>query len=317
MIKYEEIYDNNFYVDESETATKSAHSIITYLLNELNHKPISVIDIGCGLGDFLQEFDKFDIKEMLGVDGNHVPINKLSIPEDKFMVHDLRTELKIEKKFELAICLEVAEHIEEKYANVLVKSITDASDLVLFSAAIPGQGGTNHVNEKWPEYWQKKFQEYDYIMLDYLREKLWNSRNIAWWYKQNIMILCKESRIKELIKSKYRKEIISIVHPDCFEYNNITKDNEINLLSDRISQANTSIEHKTEEIYNLKKWMADIQTAIKEKNAEIYNLKKEIVDTQTVIKKKNAEIYNIQNSRSWKITMPLRKISKILKKWQQ
>ena len=40
----------------------------------------------------------------------------------------------------------------------LVATITKHGDAVLFSAAIPGQGGQDHLNEQWPEYWQKKFE---------------------------------------------------------------------------------------------------------------------------------------------------------------
>jgi hypothetical protein len=71
----------------------------------------------------------------LGYDGPHV--TPLCIPKDRFAAVDLRQPLPADRKFDLAISGEVAEHLPA----TLVGTLTSVSDVVLFSAAIPGQGG--------------------------------------------------------------------------------------------------------------------------------------------------------------------------------
>jgi hypothetical protein len=67
--------------------------------------------------------------------------------------------------------------------------------VILFSAAIPFQGGTNHVNEQWPEYWVKHFQDRNYVVIDCLRKQIWQNDNVEWWYAQNILIFVQREHL--------------------------------------------------------------------------------------------------------------------------
>jgi hypothetical protein len=84
--------------------------------------------------------------------------------------------------------LEVAEHLSDARSWSFVFDLTRLSDVVLFSAATPGQGGTNHINEQPLEYWQKMFELYEYVMKDDVRPKIADLDGVEWWYKKNIVV---------------------------------------------------------------------------------------------------------------------------------
>jgi hypothetical protein len=91
--------------------------------------------------------------------------------------------------------LEVAEHLPEKVGQRLIRSLTEASSLVLFSAAIPGQQGLDHINEQWPSYWQAIFKDYGFQRLDPIRRHIWHNELVDWWYRQNVYLYASEAAI--------------------------------------------------------------------------------------------------------------------------
>ena len=196
-------------------ARKSAEAIIT----ELSHyiKPKTVVDVGGGVGVFLSEYKRKGAREVLNIDGDWVPENLLQIDKNSFLRHDLTKPLSIKKRYDLAICLEVGEHLDKRYSYTLVKTITSLSDVVLFSAAIPGQGGTHHVNEQWPQYWAVKFEKFGFVPIDILRYKLWDNDKIEVFYRQNIFVYVKKDKLNgyKKLKNAYKdnKKVLSIVHP--------------------------------------------------------------------------------------------------------
>ena len=141
-------------------------------------KPKSILDVGCGLGNWIEVAKKMGIEEVVGVDGSYVNRTLLKIDDKEFIEKDLAKPFDLNKNFDLAICLEVAEHLPETSADTLIQSIVTHADVVIFSAAIPGQGGQNHINEQWPTYGQELFQKYDYDVIDYFKPKIWNNNKI-------------------------------------------------------------------------------------------------------------------------------------------
>ena len=119
--------------------------------------------------------------------------------------------LKLPRRFDLVICLEVAEHLPEQVADTLVASLTAAGNCILFSAAIPGQGGQQHQNEQWPQYWQSKFVKRGYEFSDVVRDKIWEREDIEWWYQQNAFLVRRSDKVGETIPLR------RIVHPQLFE----------------------------------------------------------------------------------------------------
>jgi SAM-dependent methyltransferase len=158
-------------------------------------KPKTVVDFGCGVGTFLRAFKDLGAEEILGLDGPWLSIDQLSkyIDRTTFKETDLEAPVSLSKKYDLAICLEVAEHLKELAADILINTLVRASDVILFSAAVPGQGGQNHINEQWKFYWEAKFNNHGYYFHDVLRPIFWDNKNIAWWYKQNMFLVVRNN----------------------------------------------------------------------------------------------------------------------------
>jgi hypothetical protein len=62
------------------------------------------------------------------------------------------------------------------------------------------QGGTHHVNEQWPAYWQDLFERQGYRMLDLIRREIWTNPEIQFWYRQNIFLFV----VEDLVASRPR-----------------------------------------------------------------------------------------------------------------
>lgn len=187
--------------------TKSAEVVVPILI-DLFH-PKSVLDVGCGTGTWLKVFRDYGIEEIYGLDGDYVDLRSLFVAPQFFKALDLRNEFQLNKAFDITICLEVAEHLPESSAGNLVRSLVNHSDIIIFSAAIPGQGGQNHLNEQWPRYWQSLFKKYSYSFLDLIRPLIWDSSDVFWWYRQNLYVVVKDS-----IKCRFINEIplLSVKH---------------------------------------------------------------------------------------------------------
>lgn len=184
----------------------------------------SAVDIGCGVGTWLRVFNENDDKEILGVDGNWVFEEQLLIPKENFIRKDLNDSIKINKRFALAQSLEVAEHLNPSRAESLVEDLTQLSDLVLFSAAIPYQGGVGHINEQWPSFWIGLFEKQDYDVFDIIRPELWNDDRIReLHYKQNIFCFAKRGTLvhKKMMEriSGNNKHIYDMVLPEIYLIN--------------------------------------------------------------------------------------------------
>ena len=138
----------------------------------------------------------------------------MEIPRESFICQDLTEPVTNPERFDLAICIEVAEHLPEQSAKTLVDSLCSLSDFILFSAAIPGQGGLHHLNEQWQEYWVAQFQEKGFVAFDYIRPRIWNDSKIQFWYKQNILLFAKSKRSGELKEPQGNCLNPNLVHPD-------------------------------------------------------------------------------------------------------
>jgi hypothetical protein len=161
-------------------------------------------------------FREQGVTDVVGIDGEHVTGDLLQIPMADFCPMDLRQEIRLQRSFDLVISLEVAEHLSESRAAGFVEDLTRLAPVVMFSAAIPGQGGRDHVNEQWQTYWIEIFSAHDYVVCDVIRPKIWRNRRIAYWYRQNILFFCNRrllATIAELALSPHSLRL-SLVHPE-------------------------------------------------------------------------------------------------------
>jgi SAM-dependent methyltransferase len=184
-------YDNHFFETADRTAAISAEHVIRHLAEQLPIK--SVLDLGCGRGVWLAMWLKHGAKEVQGVDGPYVDQNRLHIPRSQFLGHDLERSLELKRQFDLVESLEVAEHIPKHAAEQFIDNLVRHGRLILFSAATPGQGGENHINEQPPEYWRAKFAARDFELFDYLRPHLRSNKAVYLWYRHNVFVYAHRS----------------------------------------------------------------------------------------------------------------------------
>ncbi len=208
-------YDKSFFEGLIAFSESSAKVIVPEIVKLLN--PKSVVDVGCGCGSFLKEFMELGVTDVIGCDNDWVPKETLLIPNN-FRTKNLNEKIEIERKFDLALSLEVAEHLLKSRAESFISELCSLSDVVVFSAATPGQGGHMHVNEQPLPYWISLFKGNGYRPFDILRGKIWNK--VPFWYAQNIIIYANEKgRAKHpslMIGEKEGEIIMDFIHPDLF-----------------------------------------------------------------------------------------------------
>lgn len=124
--------------------------------------PRSVVDFGCNCGEWLEAASSFGCHDIIGVDGANM-LPHLRFDRSKFRVGDLSKPFDLKRRFDLAITLEVAEHIPTEASDTFVDTLCRHADWILFSAAIVGQGGYAHINCQHPEFWREKFAARGYV----------------------------------------------------------------------------------------------------------------------------------------------------------
>jgi cyclopropane fatty-acyl-phospholipid synthase-like methyltransferase len=211
-------YGHDFYKDRHKKTLHSARVILSIVLDCL--PPVhSAIDFGCGVGTWLSVLKEKGAIEIQGIDGPWVDQNLLEIPKQNFRDVDFEQAILSDKKYDLSISLEVAEHISQENAPRFVESLVEASDFVLFSAAIPLQGGNHHINEQWPDYWAEIFANKGYVALDFVRKQIWNDKDIPVWYRQNIILYVNKEKLHDVQipeSDKHNNSVISIIHPEMY-----------------------------------------------------------------------------------------------------
>lgn len=206
-------YDPQFYEDISDGSRRSAAVVVPLVLRLLPGIR-SVADFGCGSGTWLAEFSLCGVPSVTGLDFGDGTREYLFIPRESFRVTDLSRPVKGVPPHDLVMSVEVAEHLPEAAARSFVGSITSVSDLVMFSAAAPLQGGHNHVNERWPGYWIQLFRELGYRCHDVLRPILWNDKRVEWWYRQNLLLFVKEGIVVPALERLASFGGCDLIHPE-------------------------------------------------------------------------------------------------------
>jgi SAM-dependent methyltransferase len=185
------------------------------------YQPASVLDVGCGLGTWLKVAQARGIADIMGVEGAWLDRSKLQVDGARVRMVELEKSFDLGRQFDLAICLEVAEHLSADAADAFVASLTRHAPVVLFSAAIPYQGGHHHVNERFLPYWMERFAHHGYRPLNVIRGKIWDDPTILWWLRQNIVLFAKHERIagdERLRRAAEESDAypLSVVHPDVY-----------------------------------------------------------------------------------------------------
>ena len=208
------VYSKDFFDRQIVGSMKSAEVVVPMVL-EMVH-PNRVIDVGCGRGAWLSVFNTCGVN-VLGCDGQYIDRASLLIPQKCFRAVDLSKPSAVRElgRFDLCLSLEVAEHLDCRVAKEFVSTLTELSPIVLFSAAVPFQGGNHHVNEQWPRYWADLFAAHDYAWLDPFRKKMWNDKRIEWWYRQNMFLFVATQAMKpEWEHHRTSAQELQLISPD-------------------------------------------------------------------------------------------------------
>jgi hypothetical protein len=171
---------------ENEASLDAPRTVLPLLFGP--RLPASLLDVGCGIGAWMQVSIDLGVKEVFGIDGVPLTPDQLMVPPRCFGVQDLTIRWDLGRTFEICLCLEVAEHLDQKYAPLLVRNLTTHSATIMFSAACPSQYGQHHVNCQWPNYWQGLFNAVGFVCDDSLRWKIWDISQVEPWYRQNIFV---------------------------------------------------------------------------------------------------------------------------------
>jgi SAM-dependent methyltransferase len=185
-------YQSEFYHLLASFAVRSAQQIVPKLAAAVPVR--NVVDFGCGHGAWLSVWSAIGAS-VTGIDGPYVERRRLLIDAEDFHALDLAAPIDLHRQFDLVQSLEVAEHLPAAKADQFVDTLTAHGPCVLFSAAVPGQGGENHLNEQPAEYWRAIFRARGYAAVDYLRPRIFRDKRIARWYRYNILLYIKDDML--------------------------------------------------------------------------------------------------------------------------
>lgn len=209
-------YTTDFHRMNQSNALDAARIIVPMLIDLIH--PSSVVDVGCGSGAWLSVFKGHGVGKVHGYDSHD---EQLLIAPDEFTNTDLSKELTINQAYDLAMSLEVAEHLPKSRAASFVASLCSLAPVVMFSAAFPGQGGTGHVNEQWHCYWEKMFAAHNYHALDPIRPLIWYDERVAWYYRSNILLFASEESLQSnpqlrSLTDAYESNPLTLAHKRLF-----------------------------------------------------------------------------------------------------
>ena len=212
-------YDSRFFRAIEEGSRRSARIVLPGVFALVS--PKSVADVGCGVGAWLAVARELGITDVLGIDGDYVNTAELLIPRTCFQAADISQPLGLQRRFDLVLSLEVAEHVAPERASAYIDNLVALGDIIAFSAAIPNQTGRDHVNEQWPEYWAHLFLQRDFTVLDCLRGPLWNNPHVERWYRQNLLLYVRTEHLRKTPALQSAQGTcghgpLSVVHPESY-----------------------------------------------------------------------------------------------------
>ena len=182
------IYNDRYFTVEEAWTEPTAGAVVDVIVKEF--RPASVADVGCGTAVYLRHFKERGVS-IQGYEGSTAAIDRAQVPATSIQRCDLTKPLQVDRQYDLALCFEVAEHLPDAAADTLVGSMVSLAPVILFSAAQPGQGGVDHINEQPGSYWIAKYEaagcRYDEPGTEKLRAAM-TAADVAWWLKTNLMV---------------------------------------------------------------------------------------------------------------------------------
>jgi hypothetical protein len=217
-------YNDAFYRNQREGSQRSAHRILPIIF-DLVH-PKSMVDVGCGIGTWLAAAKSLGVTDLRGYEGAWIKDQQLADSSLTVLATNLENPISIDRRYDLAICLEVGEHLTEKRSSSLVNDLCSLSGNVLFSAGTPGQFGDQHINLQWQSFWALKFASNGYQPYDVVRPLVWGDTDVECWYQQNTLLYSKMPPA-----DTKPSKMLDLIHPEIFRWQSGGKAAVQNLLS--------------------------------------------------------------------------------------
>lgn len=212
-------YKPNFFESLTDGSIRSAGAILGRLFEV--YQPRSAVDFGCGHGAWLYAAEQLGCQVTQGFDGSWVNPDALLSKQINFTPINMENRIEVSQQYDLAISVEVAEHLSQSRAKTFVEDICKAANVVVFGAATPGQGGTNHINEQWQSYWVNLFKENDYACFDIFRQAVWDNEEVDWWYRQNAFLFINNKSLGDVVSVeqliKLQSPVFDVVHPNHYK----------------------------------------------------------------------------------------------------
>jgi SAM-dependent methyltransferase len=211
-------YSSSFFEGNAVNSMRSARPVLQ-ILRDL-YSPTSIVDIGCGSGAWLATAETLGFDVLRGYDGPWADPAKYTSPNIDFVPVDMeQADFELDRRYDLAISVEVAEHLSADRADFIVGKLCAASDVVLFGAALPMQGGVHHIHEKPLTYWKDKFRDNGYEAFDIIRPAVWDNNDVLRWFRQNTVLYVKQgSPVLDPAKlHEMEDHIWDVVHPRTFQ----------------------------------------------------------------------------------------------------
>jgi len=174
-----------------------ARRVLAVLL-DLIEFPRSVVDLGGNTGAWCKAFKEAGATRVLCIDHPGVRSDRMMIEENEFMPCDLRAALPEPVPCDMALCLEVLEHLPAAAGEAALDFLTQSAPLVLFSAGVPGQPGWEHINSRPPSYWKDAFQRRGFERFDIIRPRILGDTSLPFWYRQNIFLFAGREGLSRL-----------------------------------------------------------------------------------------------------------------------
>ena len=209
------LYDDDFYAQQAAHSLIGARAVLGLLFEHF--KPASMLDLGCGVGTWVRAAQDLGVADALGLDGGWVRPEQLVVPAESFRAVDFTAPtFEIGRSADLGISMEVLEHLPAAAADRAARLLARAAPVVLFSAAIPGQPGTDHINLRWQSYWAGIFAQEGHVATDGMRRLVWGRDDVPYWYQQNVVLYARPERMRELGFAPVEPRSLDVVHPLLF-----------------------------------------------------------------------------------------------------
>ncbi len=187
--QHDEMYNADYYRGVDDSTGQSAPTIVECVVRDLH--PRSLLDVGCGTGAMLVEFRRHGV-DARGLEygdaalklcrSRGLPVKRFDLERDGLRAPDVA--------YDVVLSTEVAEHLPASSANRYLELLVSQSGTVVFTAATPGQGGLDHVNEQPHDYWIAKFATRGYRMDEPLSRRWrgeWEGK-VSPWFAKNVMV---------------------------------------------------------------------------------------------------------------------------------